>query len=156
LFDQDFPGHYLRLIHSVRVSLLALVPAVESIKAMLLTSGTSRVVVNAGTTFRTLTIKSLPQSVALTSPRDATGLFDLQPLQGETLLPFEGFGVDTTWELQLPKAANRFDYNSIADVLLTLQYTAYSDDIYRMQVIRTLDNTLLADRPFSLKQDFAD
>jgi hypothetical protein len=156
LFDQDFPGHYLRLIHAVRVSVIALVPAVESIKATLIASGNSRVVVDTGVAFRTVTIKALPQSVALTAPRDATGLFDLQPLQNETLLPFEGSGVDTSWSFQMPKAANRFDYNSIADVLITLQYTAYDNDIYRMQVIRTLDSTLLSDRPFSLKQDFAD
>ena len=33
-------------------------------------------------------------------------------------------GVDTMWELQLPKAANPFDYRTIADVFFTVEYTA--------------------------------
>ena len=52
------------------------------------------------------------------------------------LLPFEGSGVDTTWELQLPPAANPFDFSTIVDVLLTIDYTALVDDDYRSQVDR--------------------
>jgi len=35
-------------------------------------------------------------------------------------MPFESMGVDTTWEFQMPKAANQFDYRTIADVLFTI------------------------------------
>ena len=40
-------------------------------------------------------------------------------------------GVDTVWRLDLPKAANAFDYRTIADVVLTLEYTALDDVDYR-------------------------
>jgi hypothetical protein len=39
------------------------------------------------------------------------------------LLPFEGLGVDTTWEFRLLKRAYAFDFRTIADVLVTLEYT---------------------------------
>ena len=43
------------------------------------------------------------------------------------MLPFEGNGVDTTWSLSLPPAANPFDFSSITDVMLTIDYTALAD-----------------------------
>ena len=45
-------------------------------------------------------------------------------VQSDLLLPFESSGVDSTWELQLPPAANPFDFSSIVDVLFTIEYTA--------------------------------
>jgi receptor-binding and translocation channel-forming TcA subunit of Tc toxin len=64
--------------------------------------------------------------------------------------------VDTIWRLELPKAANPFDYSTIADVLLTLEYTALNSFDYRQQVIQTLDPELSVDRPFSFRQEFPD
>ena len=139
LFDRDFPGHYLRLIRRVRTSVIALIPPSQGIRATLSTTGTSRVVIG-GDIFQTVVVNRGPESVALTSPRDATGLFELEP-QPEMLLPFEGLGVDTTWELRMPKAANPFDYRTIADVLLTIEYTALNSFDYCQQVIQTLKPT---------------
>jgi len=65
-------------------------------------------------------------------------------------------GVDTTWELQRPKAANPFDYHTIADVLVTVEYTALQSFTYRQQVIQRLDSALSAERAFSLRDQFAD
>jgi hypothetical protein len=93
--------------------------------------------------------------VALTAPRDATGLFDLD-IQPTMRLPFEGIGVDTVWELRMPKASNPFDFRTIADVLLTIEYTALDSPEYREQVIRSLDTQVRADRAFSFRQQFAD
>ena len=117
LFDREFPGHYLRLIKRVRVSVIALLPPVRGVRATLSASGVSRTVVARGP-FDTVTLRRQPESIAFTSPTNATGLFDLEPESG-LLLPFEGMGVDTVWQLELPKAANPFDYRTIADVLLT-------------------------------------
>jgi hypothetical protein len=58
--------------------------------------------------------------------------------------------------LQLPKAANPFDYSSIADVLFTMEYTALQDFSYRRQVIQQLEDTVSAERVFSLRDQFAD
>jgi peptidoglycan hydrolase-like protein with peptidoglycan-binding domain len=156
MFDGDFPGHYLRLIKSVRTSVIALIPPTEGIKATLSTTGISRVVIDSGGTFQTTAVRRPPESVALSSPINATGLFELTPQTGEMLLPFEGMGVDTAWEFQMPKAANQFDYRTIADVLLTIEYTALNSFDYRRQVIQELDDTISADRPFSFRQEFAD
>ena len=86
---------------------------------------------------------------------NATGLFELDP-QSEMLLPFETIGVDTIWELRMPKAANLFDYSTIADVLLTIEYTALDSVTYRQQVIQMLNPSMSADRPFSIRNQFAD
>ncbi|HKX57095.1 MAG TPA: hypothetical protein VJN01_13380, partial [Xanthomonadales bacterium] len=136
LFDRDFPGHYLRLIKRVRTSVVALIPPNQGIRATLTTSGVSRVVID-GDTFQTIAVRRDPESVALTSPMNATGLFELEQ-QSELLLPFEFTGVDTLWHLEMPRAANPFDYRTIADVLFTIEYTALSNLDYRQQVIQQL------------------
>jgi hypothetical protein len=156
MFDRDFPGHYLRLIRRVRTSVIALIPPPQGIRATLSTAGYSRVVVSDGRVFRNRPVnRDDPQSVALCSPTNATGLFELD-LQSEMLLPFEGIGVDTGWELRMPKAANPFDFNAVADVLVTIEYSALDNPDYRQQVIQTLNPILSADRPFSFRHQFAD
>lgn len=155
-FDRQFPGHYLRLIKRVRVSVIALVPPVQGIHATLTAAGNSRVVINSGGIFQTIVINDgTNKSVALSSPRDASGLFELDA-QSEMRLPFENMGVDAVWELRLPKAANQFDYSSLADVLLTFEYTALDSFDYRQQVIQQLDPDLTADRAFSFRYELAD
>jgi hypothetical protein len=156
MFDRDFPGHYLRLIKRVRTSVVALIPPTEGIRATLSTTGLSRVVIGNEGLFQEVRVNRPPESVALSSPDDATGLFELMPQTSEKLFPFESMGVDTAWEFQLPKAANQFDFSTIADVLLTIEYTALESPIYREQVIQELDDTISADRPFSFRQEFAD
>jgi hypothetical protein len=154
LFDRAFPGHYLRQIKRVRTSVIALIPPVQGIRATLAASGSSTVVVG-GDSFAEVPITRDPELVALTSPSNATGLFELD-MQSEMLQPFEDRGVDTKWQLRLPKAANPFDFDTIADVLVTIDYTALDSADYRDAVIRKLDLTLLAERAFSFRNDFAD
>ena len=154
LFDRDFPGHYLRLIHKVRTSVIALIPPTEGIRASLSTTGLSRVVIGPEV-FQTVVVRRGPESVALSTPSNATGLFELEA-QSEMLLPFEGMGVDTTWEFHMPKGANFFDYRTIADVLITIEYTALQSFDYQQQVIQTLSPAFSADRPFSFRLQFAD
>ena len=155
LFDRDFPGHYLRLIKRVRTSVIALIPPSEGIRATLSTPGISRVTTSGGGAFPTTVISQGPQSVALCAPRNASGLFELD-LQPEMLLPFEGTGVHTVWRLVMAKASNPFDYRTLADILLTIEYTALDSPDYRQQVIGALDANLSADRPLSLRHQFAD
>lgn len=154
LFDRDFPGHYLRLIKRVRVSVIALIPPSNGIRATLTTSGTSRVVIG-GYGFQTVVRNYGPQSVALSAPQNTSGLFELQQ-QPDKLLPFEGLGVDTDWELRMPRASNPFDYSTIADVLLTFDYTALDSFDYRQAVIQTLGDSVGADRAFSFRHQFPD
>lgn len=159
-FDRDFPGHYLRLIRNVSVTTLALVPPTESIHATLSHTGVSQVM--AGPPFeKPYVIYRLPESVALSSPTKATGVFELRP-DDPMLFPFEGSGVETSWRLEMPKGANRFDYNTILDLYLTIRYTALEDRSYREKVLAEMGqdeegyvNTQSV-RYFSLKRDFPD
>ena len=153
-FDRDFPGHYLRLIKRVRVSVIALVPPTEGIKATLSSSGISRVVSGANS-FAEVTIARDPETIAFTSPVNATGLFELVE-QPDMLLPFKGNGVATSWKLTMARAANAINYGSIADALITIEYTALDSDVYRQQVVNRLDRSISMERAFSFRQQFAD
>jgi hypothetical protein len=154
LFDRGFPGHYLRLIKRVRVSIVGLIPPVQGVRATLISSGISRVV-TGGDVFQSVIVRRDPEIIAFTSPSNATGLIELDP-EGTMLLPFESMGVDTNWELQLPRAANPFDFSSIADVLFTVEYTALQDFSYRQLIIQGLSDEISAERVFSLCDNFAD
>jgi hypothetical protein len=157
LFDGDFPGHYQRLIRQVRTSVVALIPPDRGIRATLYSNGISRVTTGQDGTFQDITLRHDPGLVALTSAVSASGVFDLDT-QSDMLLPFESSGVDTTWQLQLPPAANPFDFSSIVDVMLTIDYTALYDDSYRGQVTARLNASRDrgADCVFSLARDFPD
>ena len=156
LFDYDFPGHYLRLINSVKTTVVGLLPVYDQIKATLTSSSISYTVIG-GTTFQRTPIRRLElDSVALSSANNANGLFELQPMQGELLNPFEGMGLESRWEFKMPKFSNRVDYDNIADVLLSVEYTALDSYQYRYQVLQDLENTLSFNRGFSLKNNFPD
>jgi len=154
LFDRDFPGHYLRLVKRAAVSLIALVTPPDGMHATLSATGTSRVVVGPDV-FQEIIVRRPGQSVALTSPIGATGLFTFES-DSALANPFELEGVDTTWELRMPRAGNRFDFRTIADVVFTIDYTAVDSFAYRDQVVRRLDRRYDAERAFSLRNDFPD
>jgi len=66
LFDREFPGHYLRLIRRVKVSMPALLPAGRGIRATLSASGVSRTVVARGP-FDTVSLRRDLQGIARTA-----------------------------------------------------------------------------------------
>ncbi|MGH9753407.1 MAG: Ig-like domain-containing protein, partial [Blastocatellia bacterium] len=59
LFDCGFPGHYLRLIKRVRVSIIGLIPPVRGVRATLISSGISRVV-TGGDVFQSVIVRRDP------------------------------------------------------------------------------------------------
>lgn len=159
-FDQDFPGHYMRLIRNVSVSVLALIPPNQGIHATLSNPGISRAM--AGPPFEEESIiYRLPESIAFSSPYNATGLFELSPAD-PMLFPFEGSSVATTWQLEMSKGANRFDYNTIFDILFTVRYTALDDSSYRTKVLDQMGQDedgyvkTGANRYFSFRNEFPD
>lgn len=157
-FDYDFPGHYLRLINSVKTTVVGLLPVYDQIKATLTSSSVSYTVLG-GTTFQRAAIRRAEiDTVALTSANNATGLFELTPIgqQSEFLNPFEGMGIESRWEFKMPKFSNRLDYNNIADVLLTVEYTALDSFQYRNEVLQDLQNEISFNRGFSYKNNFPD
>ncbi|MGI8783684.1 MAG: neuraminidase-like domain-containing protein [Acidobacteriota bacterium] len=156
MFDREFPGHYLRLIKQVRTSVIALIPPSQGIRATLSCTGASRAVVGgSGGPLQTVVVRRDPQLVALSAAMNANGVFELDP-QPELLRPFEGLGVDTHWELRMPRAANPFDFSTIADVLLTVEYTALHSYDHGEQIMREMGREASYDRPFSFLRELSD
>lgn len=140
------PGMYLATIRAVRISIAALIPPAQGIRGTLTSGGSSHIVVQNNDMFETVTLARAPETVALTSPANASGVFQVD-LTPELLLPFEGSGLDLPFELALPRAINPFDYRTIADVQVSMDYTALYSPTYAAQVIQKLpartSNTVL-------------
>lgn len=155
-FDEDYPGHYLRLIKSVKVTLVALVPPIHGIHATLRNEGTSTVVVKTNEGFEPLrAMRSYPESIALDAAYNDTGLFTLDP-RDPMYLPFEGLGVETEWTLMLPRPNNHFNFETIVDVLFTIDYTALHDRHYEYDIRQAQHGEQTADVVLDVKSLFPD
>ncbi|KAH6984365.1 hypothetical protein BKA56DRAFT_614112 [Ilyonectria sp. MPI-CAGE-AT-0026] len=137
LFDLDFPGHYMRRLRSVSVSIPCVIGPYTTLAATLsLTEHRYRVNAAASDAERYLQgpmsngdfrNDSVPISqVAISSGMQDSGTFELSFREdSQKFQPFEGAGAISSWKLELPPLAVRqFDYNSISDVVLQLRYTA--------------------------------
>ncbi len=138
LFDLDFPGHYCRQIKTISISIPAVVGPYQNIKASL-TQLSDKTLIKADKDAVNYLLKPEPdkqpdtsklrsswrrnQKIALSKGVNDTGLFELN-FRDERYLPFEGTGAVSTWDLSLPKAANRINFETISDVIITLSYTA--------------------------------
>ena len=80
----------------------------------------------------------------------------MQQAESEKLYPFEGSGIDTVWQLTIPKSSNFFDFSTIADIILEIEYTSLEDFTYKQQVLKNLSHEIEFDRTFSFKNNFAD
>ena len=154
MFDEGFPGHYMRLIKKVRLSVIALVPPTQGIRATLSTGGLSRAV-TGDPNFSIVVIRQDPQAVALSSPSASTGVFELDA-QSDLLYPFEGMGVDANWTFELPPAGNPFDFDTLFDVLLTFDYTALNSSELRERTVKQLPSRMISDRSWSVRRDLPD
>jgi hypothetical protein len=69
---------------------------------------------------------------------------------------FEGHGVATSWELDLPRGSNNLDYRLISDVQLVLYYTARHSQALRDTVVNAplLPGEDVHVRDFALRYDF--
>jgi len=157
MIDERFPGAYLCQIKEVSITVIALTDPVEGIKATLVNSGVSRVVVGAYT-FQTLTINRAPEVVVFSgAPIDNTGNLNLTPDQANSMfLPFENTGFEALWQLNLPRAANAFNFESIADIIITIKCTSLFSFDYQRQVQERLRRDVSAMRTFSFRSEFAD
>lgn len=138
LFDYDFPGHYNRKIKTISITIPAIVGPYQNVHASL-TQTASRLVTQPdidaveyllpggskhGTAPPTIrTNWNANQQVALSSGNNDSGLFVLN-FDDPRYLPFEGTGAVSSWTLDMLKAANALDFNTISDVIIRLSYTA--------------------------------
>ena len=134
LYDFDFPGHYMRRIQSIYLTMPCLVGPFTSVAATLtLTSHQYRVNGLAtdakeynkdsgtGPDFRADRVAI--SAVAISNGQNDNGLLNLD-FRDEKYLPFEGAGATSTWRIELPTEIRQFDYQSIGDVVLHMRYTA--------------------------------
>lgn len=152
-FDRDFPGHFQRIIKSVRLSIFALIGPNTNFNSTLSTVSPSQVVLNPEDE-EPISLQRI-QSVALSGTSSASGLFEFN-YRDERYLPFEGCGTAVTWELEMPKPSNQFDFNTIIDVILTIDYTALSDFDYKKTVIEALGTDVSGMLPLTVHNSFPD
>jgi hypothetical protein len=69
---------------------------------------------------------------------------------------FENTGVGQTFQLILPKAANPIDFDTLADVMLTIDYTALHSPDYQTQVLEDLGSETTGYRAFSFRNEYQD
>ncbi len=130
LFDLDYPGHYLRRIKSVGLTIPCVTGPYTGVNCTL-TLGSNRVRLNSNRPYATTGPNdsrfrheiAAVQSIATSSGQNDAGMFELN-FRDERYLPFEGAGAISQWRLELPKETNRFDFGTISDVILHVRYTA--------------------------------
>jgi hypothetical protein len=132
LFDRDYPGHYLRRIRSVSLTIPSVTGPYTSINCTLtlVRNSVRKSTSVAGGYERTSSedgrfadAVGAIQSIATSSGQNDAGLFELN-FRDERYLPFEGAGAISLWNIELPRATNAFDPDTVNDVILHLRYTA--------------------------------
>ncbi len=134
LFDLDTPGHYMRRIKNVSLSIPAVTGPYTSVNCTLsLRKSTlrrspllrddeyKRGVDEEDTRF--VDYYGTIQSIVTSNAQNDSGMFETN-LRDERFLPFEGAGAISEWRLEFPSEFRQFDYDTISDVILHLRYTA--------------------------------
>jgi len=133
LFDLRHPGHYMRRIRSVSLTIPCVTGPLGGVPCTLThLSSQIRTSASTGDKYARQTdiddkrfrdVIGAVQSIATSSGQGDTGLFETN-LRDERYLPFENAGAISRWRLELPAALEVFDYNSITDVVLQVRYAA--------------------------------
>ncbi len=170
LYDRDCPGHYVRRIKTVSLSVNSSPPAGTGVyltvsllrseirKSPILKDGEY---LRQGTDDdRFVDYAGAIQSIVTSDADDDSGLFEPR-LEDDRFLPFEGAGAVSTWKIDLPIDYPAFDYGTISDVILRVRYTARQgvdptkvknalDDLFQQANDAGPNLSLL----FNLQQDF--
>ncbi|MGN6395030.1 MAG: neuraminidase-like domain-containing protein [Mucilaginibacter sp.] len=145
LFDMDYPGHYMRRVKSVSLTIPCIAGPYTTVSATLtMTNNSMRISplapADPAQYGRKMTTGSSPvptddprfrdsvgalQSISTSSAQNDSGLFELN-FRDERYLPFEGAGAISLWHLELPSfdMFRQIDFDSISDVIMHLKYTA--------------------------------
>jgi hypothetical protein len=170
LYDLDCPGHYMRRLKNVALSIPSVAGPYTSVNCTLslLKSSLRKSPVPKDGEYarqgseddRFVDYIGAAQSIVTSSANNDSGMFETN-LRDERFLPFEGAGAESAWKLDLPNPKDfpAFDYTTISDVILHIRYTA------RQGVdgakVKTALNDLLQEASqsnlallFSLRHDF--
>ena len=171
LFDMDYPGQYMRRIKNASVSIPCVVGPYAGVNCTLsLLRNETRIVSTISETAtaddyaktdenddRFRTMFGAISSIATSHAQNDSGMFELN-FNDERYLPFEGAGVISDWQIDLPIENNQFDFNSLSDVVLHISYTSRNGGGLLTKGANLNLQEVLPDfsaRLFSLKHDFS-
>ncbi|KAF2395546.1 hypothetical protein EJ06DRAFT_534894 [Trichodelitschia bisporula] len=134
MFDLDYPGHYMRRIKDVALTVPCVVGPYSGIHARLeLVNSTIRTSAEVDPAFtevrmdtRFVHLYGTRESIATSTGTSDTGLFEVN-FRDERYLPFEYAGAVSRWRLEMPPENNSFDPAELVDAVLSLNYTARDD-----------------------------
>lgn len=181
LFDLDYQGHYFRRIKSVSLSIPCIAGPYTTVNCSLrLMKNTIRIntTMNANGTYEhendegilvdddRFRSSNVPvKAIATSTAQRDSGMFDLN-FRDERYLPFEGSGAISEWRIELTAdaALRQFDYSTISDVIMHINYTAREDaGLFKASAVTYIKDFLanaagLTTQPllrmFSLKHEF--
>ncbi|MEY9910134.1 hypothetical protein ABIA35_006378 [Catenulispora sp. MAP12-49] len=197
MFDLDYPGHYLRSIKNVSVTVPCVVPAYTGVHCRLTLVGSQtridprlhgpveRCCTHADSRGdcdcdcrcggdephgdaegyrpipgdpRIVRSFAATDAIATSTGQNDTGMFELN-FRDERYLPFEFAGAVSRWRIELPRENNQFDFDSITDLVLRVDYTAREGgDALRKAAAADSRDRLPGDgvRLFDVRHDFPD
>ncbi|TDR82725.1 neuraminidase-like domain-containing protein [Paludibacterium purpuratum] len=144
MFDADYPGMYLRRIKNVSLTLPCVTGPYTGVHCRL-TLLSSQTRIDPRLTPpphrccdeqhdacdytcccddpRLLRLYGAREAIATSDGQNDDGLFELN-FRDERYLPFEYHGAVSRWRIELPPENNAFDFDTLSDVVLHLNYTA--------------------------------
>jgi hypothetical protein len=144
MFDLDYPGHYMRRIKNVTMTIPCVVGPYTGVHCRLtLLSSKTRVDPRLidpphaccqpepcengypaqPEDSRMVSMYAATEAIATSQGQNDSGLFELN-FRDERYLPFEFSGAVSRWRIELPLENNHFDMESLSDVILHLNFTA--------------------------------
>ena len=180
LFDQDYPGHYLRRLKSVSLTIPAMSGPFTGVNCTLsLKENRYRKSTKDATNYPDPNAPSNTnkapegsdderfridatriESIVTSSAQNDGGLFEVN-FRDERYLPFEGAGAISRWTLSVPRATNGFDLSAVSDVILHVRYTARDGgkafaDAVKESVLTEPVTPIARRRLVSLRAEFPD
>ena len=123
LFDADYPGHHLRRIQSISVSLPATLGPYEDIRATL--TQTYNKIQHSEQTDESTENMHVREQIALSSGVNDSGLFTLSFDNDSRYLPFEYTGAVSRWQLFFPNHHAQLSMlESLTDIIVHVRYTS--------------------------------
>jgi hypothetical protein len=144
MFDLDYPGHYMRRIKNVALTIPCVTGPYTGVHCRLtLLSSSTRIdpLLRVPAAHccnqcshenpyeachhdpRVVRQYAAREAIATSTGRNDTGMLELN-FRDERYLPFEYHGAAGNWRIELPPENNFFDMESLTDVILHLNYTA--------------------------------
>lgn len=143
-FDLDYPGHYMRRIKDVKMTIPCVAGPYTGVHCRLtLLSSKTRVDPRLADSqhaccrdegcengyratpddHRVVSMYAATEAIATSGGQNDPGMFELN-FREDRYLPFEFAGAVSSWRIELPQENNQFDMETLSDVVLHLDFTA--------------------------------